>query len=61
MPFIHDIFRILFLNLFHGFRSTQKGASRTLEHLGLPSMKEWVGILERTLERKCIDMRGVNG
>ncbi len=57
MPFIHDIFRIFFLNLFHGFPSGRKGASRTVEFLGLPGMKEQMGILQR----KCIDMRGVSG
>ena len=57
MLFIHDIFPIFFLNLFHGFLSTQKGALRTLESLGLPGMKKQMGILKR----KCIDMRGVSG
>ena len=57
MPFIHDIFLIFFPNLFHGFPSARKGASRTLESLGLPGMKKQMGILKR----KCIDMRGVSG
>jgi hypothetical protein len=47
MPFIHDIFLIFFLNLFHEFQAGRKSASRILEPLGLPGMKEQFGILER--------------
>ena len=57
MPFIYDIFRIFFPNLFQGFPSGRKGASQTVEFLGLPGVKEQKGILQR----KCVDMRGVSG
>jgi len=57
MPFIHGILLIFFLNLFHGFPSGQKCASRTIEPLDLTGIKKQIGILKR----KCIDMGGVSG